>query len=343
MANLDRLSNQSAVQLQNQQTLKRMQVGSPSKSGVVFDVQKASSCKLSAEKKSALSPEKAPVLQKPKQPLPPSSLENLAKAFSKAYESMTSHLADDLTNLEDSERNMSHAVLKAQIDYLKIEHKQAGLLQKIADRQKAAKFFGKWSNIVSIVLPLITTFAGIVLAPETGGASLALAEAGEEALEEGAIAGLAEGAEPIAAALEEGAEAAANLGVDAGEGQLANAQEAAIQAGPSKAVRSAKWLFKKLVQASIGSTAAMPQFWRGMQSIRLTGPLSDLAKSQHMSGTAQADVTKLKAAFDFCQKLVQQTTNVAEQRGQEASDIGSTFSDVCNAYKQVTYGLAQAI
>ncbi len=81
----------------------------------------------------------------------------------------------------------------------------------------------------------------------------------------------------------------------------------------------------------------------GITQLQLRSKLLDLKTAQEALGTAMAQMEKTNGTYQFYQQLLSQQSGVINQEAKDASEVVQTFADITNAYKQISYGLAQAV
>lgn len=88
---------------------------------------------------------------------------------------------------------------------------------------------------------------------------------------------------------------------------------------------------------------ASPMLVQGIQGFKTASKLNDLSRAQKQVGNAVAKMQEINMYFRFYQELTQRAGSVAEQQTNDASEIVQTWGDITNAYKGITYGLANAV
>lgn len=104
-----------------------------------------------------------------------------------------------------------------------------------------------------------------------------------------------------------------------------------------------KKLFKKCLQGVVGATLASPMLVNGVMSLGVSDKLGDVSNAQKEVGAAVALMQENNMFFQFYQQLVRRSGSVIEEEANDASEIVETIGAVFNAYKQISYGLAQAV
>lgn len=111
----------------------------------------------------------------------------------------------------------------------------------------------------------------------------------------------------------------------------------------SRSGKVLKFMGKQSMKAGLGAVLGMPTLIEGIFSLSLHGKYKDLANAQGSTGTAMAQMQDINMIAQFYQQLTQRLGNTLQSETSGAGDVVSTYSDIVNAYRQITYGLASVV
>lgn len=104
-----------------------------------------------------------------------------------------------------------------------------------------------------------------------------------------------------------------------------------------------KW-FLRAVGFTSSLVGAAPQFLQGYSQMKVSHYQKKyVVPSQKALGKASGNLQRLNYDFQFCQQLVQRQSGVAQQMTEQLSDVFAQSGDIFSAYRQISYGLAQAV
>ncbi len=313
-------------------------------------------------KKSQVEVGERPILPAAAKSKHPDFLAFVAEAFSKSFSAMsegTISQSRDFADLQKLDQTMSQAVLqttKNAIDKQQAQIKMAAQAQEYQEKMGQANTVFGWAMFAIGIVLMVVTVASSVF---DFGASLAAVPAEAGMIEMGDMAATA-----TTDAVAGGVEAAIDAGEAAGEagGNIAGLTEdvgaqveSAAEDGVSEEVNSASSFknklgdflktkgFRKGVQLGVGSILASPMLVSGIEKLHTSGMLDKVAEAQKETGDAIATMQANQMTFQFYQQLLRRASGVVQEQGNDASQVVETFNDVTSAYKQISYGLANAV
>jgi hypothetical protein len=294
-------------------------------------------------KNSALQSELRPTLPQSDSKVPTSELTTLAAAFCKAYSSMTQSIisqTQDFTKLQQLDQTQAAAVLALERDAI---DKQAAAEKETADIAEYQKHMANVDKVmnrvligIGIGLLVLTALSSLLAGP------VALAALPEEVSFEMTELGLA------AAAEEAGEDFAGSLAMNALSGEeIAGESLDATALNENVAKKGETTVAKKLarlgIKMGISAGFASPLLVKGISNLHVSDRVAQLSESQKLVGDALASVQKNNMYFQFLQQLLQREGNVAREETKDASEVVETFSTIANAWRAISYGLANTV
>lgn len=302
------------------------------------------------------------VLPAPKTPNSANALEILGVAFAKAYTAMsqgTVNQAQSYAQLQQLNQTMSQSVLdmtQINIEKEQKEMKTADEIQKF-QTERAAQI-GTMSKVLmwlGIGIMAIIMIATVVSSVFDFGASDAALPEEIEMTEM-----LAEGGSDLASdvggdvASDVSSDVASDVASDIAEDTTTDVTEEATQetttetatnteTEASEGTSKLKSFMMKALKFAFGATMASPMLITGITQLQLRDKLLNLKTAQEELGTAMAQMEKTNGTYQFYQQLLSQQSGIINEEAKDASEVVQTFADITNAYKQISYGLAQAV
>lgn len=280
-----------------------------------------------------------PSLPPPNGEIPQDDLMILAKAYCEAFTAVNEGAITEsgaYTNLQQLDQSQAKALLdttRASIEQVGALAKEAADLAKYEEEMNTVNsVLGKIFLAVTIVMIILTIGAGVA----SGGAADAALPEEVEALE-GTGAGLAEGGE----------EASTDL-----QSTLQTLEEAPKNAETETSVPRTCWnktveavdspVGRKLLRIGGGAVFGLPQLMKGITGIVVAKRRKELSIAQGKIGPAISSEQTTSMYFQFLQQALQREGGVFREEISGAGEILETYGEIMNAYKGISYGLANS-
>ncbi|MCC5832230.1 MAG: hypothetical protein JJU12_04215 [Chlamydiales bacterium] len=307
----------------------------------------------------------------------PNYLMILAKAFSKAFDSMskgTIEQIDSYSKLVELNETMSQSVLFSTTNAIDKEEKEYKLEAQERKQAKTASDIQKAFFWVSVAVTVVMILGTVAAAVCTGGAAAALipeevsmfagdaAEIGGELATEAPemiemdtfsdSSDLVDSSEDLTE--ENSATESLNPVESESNTQAENIQENQANKETSnelsksneenaKSEEAWKKRLKKVGQMVVQTIQAAPNLVNGIESLITYKMLKNVESAQEEVGNALSLMAANNSYFRFYQQLLQQSSSVAQEEVNSTEQVVETFSDITKAYQQISYGLASAV
>lgn len=323
-----------------------------------------------------------PFLPRPeKSKMPPNDLMEIAEAFSKAFQAMNQSVitqTQDYAGLQQLDQSQSQSVLSSTNFAITKEEHATKEAETIATLQKndakAMEIYSKYMFWVGIGLMALTVISAVF----TGGASL-MALGGEETMMEMGDLGLStmDTVGDDAMPMDSFDSSSSNTDMEmteedeSGTPNYMNQTARLMDEAPSnstyentdemidrdtstnnKNTAKSEESFKKkmartIFHKGIGMTATggmlSPTLWRGIEGLRVASGYNKVAGAQAEIGGAMSTLQRNNMYFQFLQQLIQRSGGVIQEEASDASEVIETYGSITNAYRGISYGLANAV
>jgi hypothetical protein len=97
------------------------------------------------------------------------------------------------------------------------------------------------------------------------------------------------------------------------------------------------------LKLGIGALVASPMLMKGIMSFCVSTKLNDLASTQQLVGSALGGSQTNNLFYRFLQQVTQRDGGVLQEEVSGSNDVVDTFATITNAYRQISFGLADAV
>lgn len=292
----------------------------------------------------------------------------LAAQFAKAFEAMNQGIMAETTqyaSLQQLDQTMAQCIQQATQNAVNKEDAQFKISEQLAAYQtQSAALLNKWGlglRIGGYVLMALTFIIGFF----TGGATdeaipeeiemeemgSSAADEAEEAGEGGASAAGESGSSSLvdsedeAISVEAEEEAPVQSATNEVDQSVEETSQQTTQSTESQASIKATLKNIALRALHLGLTGVLsaPTLMTALMNKQVAAKLEIAAQAQQLVGASLASLQETNQYFQYYQQALQREGGVIQDETSGASQVVDTFGDIVNAYRQISYGLANSV